>query len=155
MEKLLKLLEKSAMLSNEQLGAMLSMSATEVEQMKRKLLDDGTIKGSSIFYDDGGATVKAIIEISVSPAELRDEIAQALASCPQVQSLHLVASDEYDFSAFVEAGEMSEISDFVADFVSHLEGVTGTATRVLMKRYKEHGFIISSKPKDKDERVDL
>ena len=154
-EKLLKLLEKNAMLTNEQLGSMLGVSAAEVEKMKSKLLDDGIIKGSSIFYDDGGATVKAIIEISVTPAELRNEIATALASCPQVKNLYLVASEEYDFSAFVEANDMSEISDFVADFVSHLEGVKATATHVLMKRYKESGFNISTKKKDKDERVDL
>jgi Transcriptional regulators len=154
MEKLLKLLEKNAMLTNEQLGSMLGVSAAEAEQMKRKLLDDGIIKGSSIFYDDGGATVKAIIEISVTPTAGNgfDEIAKSIKSFTQVESLYL-SSGNSDLAAIVKASSFREVSDFVAASLSPLDGVIGTKTNFLMTRYKENGFEIERS--DGDERVDL
>jgi len=48
-----------------------------------------------------------------------------------------------------------EIADFVSQKLSHIEGVQGTVTQFVLKRYKEDGEIIGGKEEIKREPVVL
>ena len=48
-----------------------------------------------------------------------------------------------------------EIADFVSQKLSHIEGVQGTVTQFVLKRYKEDGEIIEEKEEIKRQPVML
>jgi DNA-binding Lrp family transcriptional regulator len=87
--------------------------------------------------------VWALIEVKVKPEpEVGfDSIAERLARYEQVRSLYL-ASGTYDLLLVVVGKTEHKVADFVAQNLAHLEGVQGTVTHFVLKRYKEDGEIL-------------
>ena len=53
----------------------------------------------------------------------------------------------------VTADDMHEIARFVAEDLAPLEGITETATHIIMKSYKENGTIFSER--DSNSRIPI
>lgn len=143
MDDLIRLLQRDAHMSREDLARLLDLSEEEVDQRIAKLESDGVILGyQAIVNHDKWApdTVIAVIEIKITPERGGgfDRIAQRIAKFEEVQSCYLV-SGGYDLLIVVEAKTLREVASFVAERLSTIENIQSTATRFRLKTYKENG----------------
>ncbi len=154
MEKLLKLIEKNPMLSHAKLASMLDMSETEVSNMIEELIKSGIIKGYRTLIDwekVSSSHVKALIELRVSPKKGQgfDEVAKQISEMDEVESVTLI-SGSYDLLVEIKAKTFQEIAMLVAQRLSPLDDIIGTATHFVLKPYKQSGVIYMDN--DNDER---
>ena len=152
MEKLLKLLDQNARMSNAQLAAMLGRTEAEVEAQITKLEKDGVIRGYKAMIDwdkTDREYVTAIIELHVTPKkDLGFEgIAETIMNFKEVESVSLM-SGGYDFSIVVNARTFKDVAMFVAKRLSPLDSVVSTATHFVLRRYKEKNVIFLDEKKD-------
>lgn len=144
LKDILKILEDDARTSTAQLATMTSMPATEVKKLieqaekDRIILKYKTVINWDKFEQDG--QVWALIEVRVKPEPEAgfDSIAGRIAHYGQVRSLFL-ASGTYDLLLVVVGKSEHQVADFVSQNLAHIEGVQGTVTHFVLKRYKEDG----------------
>ncbi len=152
MNKLLKILENNARLTNKEIAVMLDKSEKEVEKDITLLEDTGILKGYKAIIDKDKAeveTVTALIEINVQPKYGHgfNDVANRISQLEEVESIYLM-SGGFDFAVMVNDKSFQEVAMFVANRLSPLEGVVSTATHFILKRYKEQGVIFSDEFKD-------
>ena len=152
MDKLLKLLDSNARLTDEQLATMLDISQEEVRAQIRKLEKDGAIRAYKAVVDwdkTDRACVTAIIELKVTPR--RDVgfegIAEQIMAFDEVESVYLM-SGGYDLSVRVTGRSFQEIAAFVAKRLAPLESVLSTATHFVLRRYKESNVMFLGENQD-------
>ncbi len=152
MEKLLKLLDQNARMSNAQLAAALGRTEAEVEAQIAQLEKDGVIRAYKALIDwdkTDREYVTAIIELHVTPKkDLGFEgIAETIMNFKEVESVSLM-SGGYDFSITVNARTFKDVAMFVAKRLSPLDSVVSTATHFVLRRYKEKNVIFLDEKKD-------
>ena len=139
--KLLKLLNKDARYSVEDLAVMLGISeedvASEIDQMEK----DGVICGYKPLIDwekVDESFISAVIEIKVIPkAGLGfEEVAKRVMKYPAVETVYLM-SGGYDLLVLVKGKTFKEVAMFVSNELSTIDSVTSTATHFVLRRYKE------------------
>lgn len=143
MELILKILEKNARLSVEDLAAMLDKAPEEVAALLDEAARKGYIRGYRTLVDweaFGADRVRAIIELQVKPKKSRgfDEIADIIADFDEVESLNLI-SGGYDLQLVMTGRSFQEIALFVAKRLSPLDDVLSTATHFVLHTYKKDG----------------
>jgi len=86
--------------------------------------------------------VTALIEVKISPqlGDGYDRIAQRIYQYDVVDSLYLMTGS-YDLLVTMSVRDMKEAAAFVYEDLAAIEGVTSTATRFIMKKYKENGNV--------------
>ena len=141
MDKLLKLLDSNARLTDEQIATMLDISEAEVRAQIAKLEKDGAIRAYKAVVDwdkTDRECVTAIIELKVTPR--RDVgfegIAEQIMAFEEVERVYLM-SGGYDLSVRVTGRSFQEIAAFVAKRLAPLDSVISTATHFVLRRYKE------------------
>ena len=67
-----------------------------------------------------------------------------------VTAVYLI-SGSYDYLVSIDGKTLMEVSRFVSEKLSTLEGVVGTTTHFILKKYKDHGTIL--KHEKKEERI--
>jgi DNA-binding Lrp family transcriptional regulator len=149
MKEILEILEKDARTTPEQISTMTGISLAEVKKAIEKAEKEGTIvkyKAMINWQRLGEEQVWALIEVRVQPQREVgfDAIAERIYRFPQVRSAYLV-SGTYDLAVLVVGKTMQEVAAFVAQKLAPLEGVQGTVTHFLLKRYKEDGEILEGK----------
>ena len=146
--KILTLLQEDARYSAEELAVMVGSDKDTVEATIRGLEQKGAILGYTavlnpeIIDED---SVSALIEVKVTPQARSgfDSFADRIAAFDEVKAVYLM-SGTYDLSIRLEGKTLREISTFVGEKLSSIEGVTSTATHFIMKRYKEDGVSTES-----------
>ena len=73
-----------------------------------------------------------------------EKLAERITNYPEVKSIYLM-SGAFDFAIFLEGKTLKEVSMFVSTKLSTLEAVAGTATHLVLKKYKDHGMILIDK----------
>ena len=53
----------------------------------------------------------------------------------------------------LEEKSLREISNFVSDKLSTLDSVLSTATHFVLKKYKDHGTVLSKKEEDERDKI--
>ena len=144
-EQLLELLQQNARLTNAELAVMLDTTEAEVADAIRALENDGVIKGYSAIVDDELANkdmVTAIIELRVTPQRDSgyEEIAHTIMQYDEVESMYLM-SGAFDLTVIISGRTLREVAQFVGERLAPLEGVTGTATHFILKKYKEKHLV--------------
>ncbi len=146
MEALLKMLQTRALAPRQDLADELGLSVEEVNAKIARLESEGVILGYQAVIDtekldDDGVT--ALIEVRIRPERGGgfDRLAQRIAKFDQVHGCYLM-SGGYDLLVIVRGSNLREISHFVAERLSTVEGVLSTATRFRLKTYKENGLMI-------------
>lgn len=152
MEKLLKLLEENARLSNAQLAVMLGVTEEEVAGAIAQYEKEGIVHGYSALIDwekAGCDRVEARIEIHVSPKKDRgfEEIAETIMEFDEVQTVYLM-SGGYDLALTVRGKSFKDIALFVAHKLAPLDSVLSTATHFVLRKYKERGLPCAGEEKD-------
>ncbi len=144
LKDVLKILEKDARTTDKQIATMVGVSAAEVIKIIKQAEKNRTIlKYKTVVNWDkveGVEQVWALIEVKVKPEPEGgfDSIAERIEQYEQVRSLFL-ASGTYDLLLIVVDKTEHKVADFVSQNLSHIEGVQGTETHFILKRYKDDG----------------
>jgi len=147
LKDILKILENDARTNDKQIATMTGMPVAEVNKtIKQAEKDRVILKYKTVVNWDrleGDEHVWALIEVKVKPEpEVGfDSIAERIAQYEQVRSLFL-ASGTYDLLLVVVGKTEHKVADFVSQNLAHLEGVQGTVTHFVLKRYKDDGEIL-------------
>ncbi len=152
MDKILELLQKDARLTPEKLATMLNMDAAEVAAKIAACEADGTILAYRTVLDEDRCAdmpVSALIEVRVAPhRDLGFErVARHIAQFPEVRGVSLM-SGGFDLCAEVQGASMREVALFVAEKLAVIDGVMGTATHFVLRRYKHEGVYYNRAEKD-------
>ncbi len=98
--------------------------------------------------------VTALIEVRITPQRGQgfDKLAERIYKYPEVNSVYLI-SGGYDLLVSLEGKSLKQVSSFVSDKLSTLDGVLSTATHFVLKKYKDHGTILGKKYEDTREMI--
>ena len=159
LKEVLKILENDARIRNKEIATMLGASSAEVSKIVKQAEEECIIlKYKTVINWDKveDEQVWALIECKVTPQPEAgfDSVAERIAFFPQVKSAYL-ASGDYDLLLVVVDKNEHEIGNFVSEKLSHVEGVQGTVTHFVMKRYKEDGVILEGEEAEKRQQVIL
>lgn len=157
MEELLELLEQDGTLSTEQLAAATGLSADEVEKTVKQLEKDRTILGYQAVIDWSQIrkdSVTALIEVKVTPQSISgfDRIAERIYQYDEVESMFLM-SGAFDLAVVVTGDNLRQVAQFVGERLSTIEGVTGTATHFILRKYKERNLVFRSQEPEEREYI--
>ncbi len=78
-----------------------------------------------------------------------DRIAERIYQYDEVESMYLM-SGAFDLTVIISGRTLREVALFVSERLSTIEGVTGTATHFILKKYKEKHLVF--RPQDPEER---
>lgn len=155
MDEILEILEKDARATPEEIAKMIKKDASKVKQAIRKYEKEGVIlKYKAVINKElireEDSDVRALIEVNIVPQKDLgfDKIAERIYSFPEVTNCYLI-SGTYDLLVVVEGKNMRTVSNFVAEKLSCLENVRGTATHFLLRKYKEDGVILKHREENK------
>ncbi len=153
MSEILRILSEDAKATPAQIATLLGRSEEDVAREIRDLEDTGVIKKYITLVNWEkleGSYVFAVIELKVALQRKTgyDSVAERISRFSEVESLRLISGD-YDLQVTVKGKSMRDVAFFVAEKIATLEGVQSTCTHFILKSYKEHGVILTDKPKPK------
>ena len=156
MDEILNMLIKDSRLTAKQIAAALGSDEDEIKTAIDKYEADGTIlKYTTLVNSENleDESVTALIEVKISPqlGEGYDRIAQRIYQYDEVDSLYLMTGS-YDLLVTMTARTMKDAAQFVYAHLAAIEGVTSTATRFVMKKYKEQNCVFVQEP-EQEERL--
>ena len=156
-EKLLSMIEKNSRIDVKELAVLMGEEEIDIVNELAALESEGIICGYHTMIDWEKTSIEkvsAIIEVRVTPQRGQgfDNIAERIYKYPEVNSVYLI-SGGYDLLVTLEGKSLKEISGFVSDKLSTLDSVLSTATHFILKKYKDHGTILSKKHEDTREKV--
>lgn len=151
-KRILKMLNKNARVSLEEMATATGRTASEVAAEIARLEEEGVIRGYKAVIDWGKTEkpyVSAIIQLKVTPKTGYgfEGIAERITMFPEVESVYLM-SGVYDLNVVVKCRTFEEVAMFVAKELSTLEQVTSTATHFVLRRYKELDVALGVKEPD-------
>ncbi len=151
-EEILRLLEQNAKYTAKDIAVMLDMDVIEVKNEIDIMEKERIICGYHAIVDwdkTDDEKISALIELKVTPqrGEGFDRIAEKIYQYPEVESLYLM-SGGYDFSVILKKATMKEIANFVSSRLAVIEEVQGTATHIVLVRYKDRGIQLAAPKKD-------
>lgn len=140
-DEILTILGRDARTPVETIATMVGRSVDEVRAAIAEYESRGVIKRYKTVLDlekVGAETVVAFIDVRVTPARDVgfDGIAARIAKFPEIQSVWLVSGGT-DLRVMIESTNLRELGRFVAEKLSTINGVTGTTTNFILRRYKE------------------
>ena len=158
-EKLLRLIDDNAKLTNEQLAVMLGEDAQDVAQTIAGYETQGVIRGYKALIDwdqTDRNLVSARIEIKVIPKGTMgfEEIAYTISQFREVETCYLM-SGGYDLALTISGKTFKDIALFVAHRLAPLEPVQSTSTHFVLKKYKQRGQMMVDDFKDEREVTSL
>ena len=68
-------------------------------------------------------------------------------------SSYSLISGGFDLLVTLEGKSLKEVSAFVSDKLSTLDSILSTATHFILKKYKDHGTILTRKYEDQREMI--
>jgi len=153
MNEILEILSENAKATPAEIAALLGMPEDEVARRIKNLEDSGIIRKYVTLIDWEKLdedTVFAVLELKVALQRKTgyDAVAERIARFSEVESVRLISGD-YDLHAVVRGKSMKDVAYFVAEKIAPLEGIQSTCTHFILKSYKEHGVILTEKPKPK------
>ena len=155
---ILEILETNSKLTAKVISDMLNVDeqvvADEIEAMEKEgvILQYSTIiNWDKVSKQDN---VVALIDVKVIPQRDVgfDQLAEKIYKYPEVTSVFLM-SGSYDFSVQVTGKNLKEVAEFVGKKLAVIDGVSGTTTHFLLKKYKISNVIIENGEKDRRQVV--
>ena len=156
MDELLTLLEKDCRQTPQQLATMLGKDEQEILDEIARCEKEHIILGYPALVDwtkTDDEMVTALIEVRISPqrGDGFDRIAERIYQYEEVESLYLM-SGAYDLAVTIAGHSLREVAEFVHARLAIIEGVTGTATHFILKKYKEKNHVFEKLP-EQEERL--
>ena len=155
-EKILTIIEKNSRIDLADLAALLGESEAAVANEIADMEKENIICGYHTMINwekTGDEKVTALIEVKVTPQRGMgvEKIAERIYNYPEVNSVYLI-SGGFDLMVTLEGKTLREVSQFVTDKLSTLDQVLSTKTNFILKKYKDHGTVMTG-PAKKDERT--
>ena len=156
-EKILSVIEKNSRIDIEELAILLGEDETAIANEIADMEKEGVICGyhTLINWDKtNNEKVNALIEVRVTPQKGMgfDNIAERIYQFSEVNAVYLM-SGSFDFTVFIEGRTMRDVAQFVSDKLAPMDSVLSTATHFVLKKYKDHGTILSAKKKDERQLI--
>ena len=155
-KKLLTLLEDDCTLTHAQLAAMCDTTEEDIALRIKSLTDEGILLGYKAMVNwerTSVEAVEALIEVKITPQRDKgfDRIAERIYQFDEVESVYLM-SGSFDLTVIISGRTLKEVATFVSERLSIIEGVTGTATHFILKKYKEkHALFV--KQEEQTDRI--
>lgn len=151
-EQILSVIEKNSRIDTSELAIRLGTTEAAIVEEMAAMENEGVICGYHTMINwekTSEEKVTALIEVRVTPQRGQgfDNIAERIYKYPEVKSVYLI-SGGYDLLVTLEGKTLKEVSSFVSDKLSTLETVLSTATHFILKKYKDHGTIMTNKSED-------
>ncbi|MCL2693982.1 MAG: Lrp/AsnC family transcriptional regulator [Oscillospiraceae bacterium] len=155
--KVLHILRGNARLTDEQIAAMLGVTAKQVGDEIARLEAEGILIGFSAIINEeehDKNAVTAVVNLKVSPQMEKgyNVIARKISQCKEVDSIQLMSGGNYDLAVTVKCDNFRDVAAFVADNLAVLDGVLSTSTHFILQRFKEKGALF---PADADDERSL
>ena len=136
---------------------ILGAEEIDVANELKALEEEGIICGYHTMIDWEKTDIEkvtALIEVRITPQRGQgfDKLAERIYKYPEVNSVYLI-SGGYDLLVSLEGKSLKQVSSFVSDKLSTLDGVLSTATHFVLKKYKDHGTILGKKYEDRREMI--
>ncbi len=156
-EKILTFIEKNSRVDLEELAIILGVDKVTVMNELAAMEAEHIICGyhTIINWDKTGIEkVSAMIEVRVTPQRGMgfDKVAERIYNYPEVNSVYLI-SGGFDLMVTLEGKTLREVSQFVSEKLSTLDYVLSTKTNFILKKYKDHGTVITEPSKDERQLV--
>ena len=156
-EQILAIIEKNSRISVKELAVILGAEEIDVANELKALEEEGIICGYHTMIDWEKTDIEkvtALIEVRITPQRGQgfDKLAERIYKYPEVNSGYLI-SGGYDLLVSLEGKSLKQVSSFVSDKLSTLDGVLSTATHFVLKKYKDHGTILGKKYEDTREMI--
>ena len=156
-EQILAIIEKNSRISVKELAVILGAEEIDVANELKALEEEGIICGYHTMIDWEKTDIEkvtALIEVRITPQRGQgfDKLAERIYKYPEVNSVYLI-SGGYDLLVSLEGKSLKQVSRFVSDKLSTLDGVLSTATPFVLKKYKDHGTILGKKYEDTREMI--
>ena len=156
-EQILAIIEKNSRISVKELAVILGAEEIDVANELKALEEEGIICGYHTMIDWEKTDIEkvtALIEVRITPQRGQgfDKLAERIYKYPEVNSVYLI-SGGYDLLVSLEGKSLKQVSSFVSDTLSTLDGVLSTATHFVLKKYKDHGTILGKKYEDTREMI--
>ena len=156
-EQILAIIEKNSRISVKELAVILGAEEIDVSNELKALEEEGIICGYHTMIDWEKTDIEkvtALIEVRITPQRGQgfDKLAERIYKYPEVNSVYLI-SGGYDLLVSLEGKSLKQVSSFVSDKLSTLDGVLSTATHFVLKKYKDHGTILGKKYEDTREMI--
>ncbi len=156
-EEILGVIEKNSRIDLKELAIILGMQEESVFNEMHAMEREGVICGFHTLIDWEKTSVEkisALIEVRVTPQRGHgfDYIAERIYQYPEVNSVYLM-SGAYDLMLILEGKTLKEVAQFVSDKLSTEESIISTATHFILKKYKDHGTVLSKKTEDERIKV--
>ena len=156
-EQILAIIEKNSRISVKELAVTLGAEEIDVANELKALEEEGIICGYHTMIDWEKTDIEkvtALIEVRITPQRGQgfDKLAERIYKYPEVNSVYLI-SGGYDLLVSLEGKSLKQVSSFVSDKLSTLDGVLSTATHFVLKKYKDHGTILGKKYEDTREMI--
>lgn len=153
--QILKYLEKNSRADLADLAVLLDSDEVTIANEMADMEKEGIICGyhTLINWDKAGKDqVNALIEVRVTPQRETgfDNTAERISNYPEVSAVYLI-SGGYDLLVTLEGQTLMEVSRFVSGKLSSIDEVISTTTYFILKKYKDHGTVLTHK--DKPERM--
>jgi DNA-binding Lrp family transcriptional regulator len=151
--KILHILRTNARLTDEQIAAMLGITAEQVKAEISALEAEGIIIGFSAIINEeqyDRSSVTAVIQLKVSPQIENGygAVAAKIAQNREVESVQLMSADGYDLAVTVKGADLREVAMFVSENLAVMDGVLSTATHFILRRFKEKGALFNCEADD-------
>ena len=135
------IIEKNSRVSTREVAVVLGTDEIDIINALQTMEEKGIICGYHTMIDWDKTDidkVTALIEVRVTPQRGKgfDDIAEG-----------------YDLLVTLEGKSLKEVSRFVSSKLSTLDTVISTATHFILKKYKDHGTIMSRKHEDQREII--
>ena len=156
-EKILGIIEKNSRVDVKELAVILGVEEIDVVNEMAAMEAEGVICGYHTLIDWEKTSIEkvsALIEVRVTPQRGQgfDSIAERIYKYPEVNSVYLI-SGGFDLLVTLEGKSLKEISQFVSDKLSTQESILSTATHFILKKYKDHGTILTKKYDDERMKI--
>ena len=156
-EQILAIIEKNSRISVKELAVILGAEEIDVANELKALEEEGIICGYHTMIDWEKTDIEkvtALIEVRITPQRGQgfDKLAERIYKYPEVNSVYLISGGS-DLLVSLEGKSLKQVSSFVSDKLSTLDGVLSTATHFVLKKYKDHGTILGKKYEDTREMI--
>ena len=155
MDEILRILEKDARTTPEEIAKLTKKNAGQVKQAIKKYEKDGVIlKYKTVVNKElvrgSDSALRALIEVNIAPQKDVgfDHIAERIYQFPEVTSCYLI-SGTYDLLLVVEGKDLHTVARFIAEKLSPMPNVRGCVTHFMLKKYKEDGVILKHREENK------
>lgn len=158
-EKILTIMEKNSRIDLKDLAALLGESeiavANEIAEMEKEHIICGY--HTMINWENtGDEKVVALIEVKVTPQRGMgfDKIAERIYQYSEVEAVYLM-SGAFDFTVIIEGKTMRQVAQFVSEKLGPMDSVLSTATHFVLKKYKDHGTVMTGAREDERMKISL